>query len=146
MAARLPHLKTRAQYLHIAGKGRRWAMPGLVLQAAGRPASKVEAEGAAEGEAQAATPQSRVGFTASRKVGNAVARNRAKRRLRALANEILPERGRADLDYVLICRASTPGRAFGDLRSDLIAALERVNRQRSGRQRPTTANPGATGL
>ena len=46
----------------------------------------------------------RVGFTCSKKVGNAVVRNRAKRRLRAIAREVLPNLGRAGFDYVLIGR------------------------------------------
>lgn len=73
----------------------------------------------------------RVGFTASRKVGNAVARNRAKRRLRAAAALVLTQFGRPGCDYVLIARAGTPARLFSDLVGDLEAALRRV--ERSGR-------------
>ena len=69
----------------------------------------------------------RVGFTASKKVGNAVARNRAKRRMRALAREIIAEKGLAGHDYVLIARRdATTDFPFDTLRSDLIRALERV--------------------
>jgi ribonuclease P protein component len=68
----------------------------------------------------------RVGFTASRKVGNAVARNRAKRRLRAAAAAILPKVGRPGTDYVLIARAATASRPFAALVSDLAAGLRRV--------------------
>ena len=66
----------------------------------------------------------RVGFTASRKVGNAVVRNRAKRRLRAAAAAVLPLSGRAGNDYVLVARPGTLTRPFDGLREDLAAALE----------------------
>jgi ribonuclease P protein component len=76
-----------------------------------------------------------VGFTASKKVGGAVARNRAKRRLRALAAEILPVEGRPGRDYVLIARPATVTRAFDDLRADLREALARTRRPRKPTQR-----------
>ena len=71
----------------------------------------------------------RVGYTCSRKVGNAVARNRAKRRLRAAAAEILPRHGRPGWDYVLIGkRAATAGRPFPALCGDLAGALDAIHR------------------
>lgn len=66
----------------------------------------------------------RVGFTASRKVGGAVERNRAKRRLRALAEAILPASARNRTDYVLIARPSTLTRPFALLLDDLAAAVQ----------------------
>ncbi|MFU8834227.1 ribonuclease P protein component [Roseovarius autotrophicus] len=69
-------------------------------------------------------PLIRVGFTCSKKVGNAVTRNRAKRRLRAIARELLPDGGQPGWDYVLIGRAdATALRPFDDLRRDLAHAL-----------------------
>jgi ribonuclease P protein component len=70
----------------------------------------------------------RVGFTCSKKVGNAVARNRAKRRLREIARAILPQEGREGWDYVLIGRPEvTATLPFDRLLSDLRHALGRVH-------------------
>ncbi len=68
----------------------------------------------------------RVGFTASKKVGNAVIRNRAKRRMRALANGLLPTCGEAGCDYVLIARKNTTiDLPFDALSRDFLKAIER---------------------
>ncbi|NSY39843.1 ribonuclease P protein component [Leisingera sp. ANG59] len=72
----------------------------------------------------------RIGFTCSKKVGNAVARNRAKRRLREAARMILPAHGRPGWDYVLIGRAiETAQRPFEELKRDLIYALKKIHGQ-----------------
>ena len=74
----------------------------------------------------------RVGFTCSKKVGNAVLRNRAKRRLRAVAREILPQTGQDGWDYVLVGRAdATVTRNFDDLCRDLRYALQKIHASRS---------------
>jgi len=70
----------------------------------------------------------RVGFTASRRVGNAVVRNRAKRRMRAAAAQVLPKQGRPGNDYVLIARTGTAVRAFSELIAELERALRRLGR------------------
>lgn len=76
-------------------------------------------------------PTIRVGFTCSKKVGNAVVRNRAKRRLRAIAREFLPVAGQPGWDYVLIGRAeATAVLPFDDLRRDLAHALRRLEPRR----------------
>ncbi len=70
----------------------------------------------------------RVGFTVTKKIGNAVVRNRMKRRLRALARELLPVDGVAGADHVLIGRNGGLERKFADLRRDLTKALAKVKK------------------
>lgn len=86
-------------------------MPGFVLLVRSRD----------DGE-----PAMRVGFTVTKKVGNAVVRNRMKRRLRALAREVLPENGIAGADHVLIGRASGIERDYASLTAELKRALKKV--------------------
>ncbi len=75
----------------------------------------------------------RIGFTASRKVGGAVQRNRAKRRLRALARAVMPELARPGFDYVLVARTPVLTCTYGRLEADLTAALTELARStRSG--------------
>ena len=118
MAGGLARLKTRADFLRVAASGRRAVRPGFILQAAPQP-----------GE-ESGGGTMRVGFTASRKVGNAVVRNRAKRRLRALAAEVLTRSGRPGMDYVIIARSMTGERPYAELAADLETALRQVERSR----------------
>ncbi|OJY52813.1 MAG: ribonuclease P protein component [Sphingomonas sp. 67-41] len=75
-----------------------------------------------------ADPVMRVGITVSKKVGNAVIRNRMKRRFRALAREVLPEAGLPGADHVLIGRNGGIERPFEDLRAELVKALGKIRR------------------
>ena len=71
-------------------------------------------------------PQMRAGFTVTKKIGNAVTRNRMKRRFRALGREVIPVRGHTGSDHVMIGRAGGVERAFSLLRDDLTRALQRT--------------------
>jgi ribonuclease P protein component len=110
LAPAFGRLKRRPEFLRVAAGGRRAAMPGLVLQALAR------GDGA----------PARFGLTVTKKVGNAVERNRTRRRLRAAARLVLAERPVAGADLVLIGRAATRGRRFALLLEDLRRALDRT--------------------
>ena len=71
----------------------------------------------------------RVGFTVTKKIGGAVVRNRMKRRFRALAREVVPAKGLAGADHVMIGRAKGIEREYSLLRSDLAGALDRLRKQ-----------------
>jgi ribonuclease P protein component len=88
-------------------------MPGFVLQVAPIPADLV-------------LSSVRVGFTVSRKVGNAVIRNRVRRRLREVARLVIPGQARSDLDYVLVGRQGALARDFAVLQKELVEALKRL--------------------
>jgi ribonuclease P protein component len=80
----------------------------------------------------------RVGFTATRKIGGAVVRNRAKRRLREVARKLLPELGRPGFDYVLIARSGTPSRPWERLLDDVKSALIRLAADGAAPERPSS--------
>ena len=84
-----------------------------------------------------------IGFTVSKKVGNAVTRNRMKRRFRELARAALPESGIAGADHVLIGRAGGIERDFALLRAELEKALRKVARGDAQPARARGPRPGA---
>ncbi len=115
-------LKRRAEFLQVAAANRKWVAPGLILQVRRQSPS----EPSSDKPAVAAAAPVRVGFTASRKVGNAVKRNRARRRLRAVAEDVLDRHAEPGNDFVLIARPATVDRDFQALVGDLVAGLKRL--------------------
>jgi ribonuclease P protein component len=107
-------LKTRAEFLHVRG-GVRHAAPSLVLQARERNGAPEQPDVA------------RFGFTATKALGNAVLRNKARRRLKEAARAVGPANALAGYDYVLIAREGTVQRRFTDLIKDLERALAKVH-------------------
>lgn len=109
MPGRLSRLTRRGEFLRVAGRGRKAARPGLVLQALPQPGDAL-----------------RLGFTATKKIGGAVTRNRAKRRLREAARLVLAEAPPPGWDLVLIARDATATRPFAQLLGDLRGALRQA--------------------
>ncbi|NIZ08265.1 ribonuclease P protein component [Pseudooceanicola sp. HF7] len=104
-------LTKRSDFL-LAARAKRQGTPAMMVQARKRAEDGVV----------------RVGFTCSKKVGNAVARNRAKRRLREIARQVLPTHGHPGWDYVLIGRKdATAERNFALLVQDLEQALRKIH-------------------
>jgi ribonuclease P protein component len=129
----VPRLKRRSEFLRVAKEGRRWVTPGLILQMRRRDAGEWLAD---------REPGIRVGFTASRKVGKAVVRNRARRRLRAVAEQVLPRHAGGGCDFVIIARVETVNRPFGALLEDLTTALRRLKVYRTAADKtPASGGP-----
>ena len=103
-------IKKRSDFL-AANRGKRYATPGFVLLVRDR---------------QDDNPAIRLGITITKKVGNAVIRNRMRRRFRALAQEMLADKGKAGADHILIGRDSGIERDFDALRADMVKALGKL--------------------
>ncbi|MFB2594049.1 ribonuclease P protein component [Paracoccus sp. p4-l81] len=109
-------LRHRPDFLRAA-KAMRQGTPGFMVQARRRDPAESAPDGAV-----------RVGFTCSKKIGNAVARNRARRRLREVARAVMPGLARPGWDYVLVGRPqATIARPFAELLADLDRALRRIH-------------------
>jgi ribonuclease P protein component len=108
-------LKKRAEFLAVAGKGAKAPMPGLVMQLMPR----------------ADDGPFRVGFTVTKKVGNAVVRNRTKRRLREAVRLGLDAEAYRGFDMVVIGRDKTADRPFADLMSDVRRAAAKARQAAS---------------
>jgi ribonuclease P protein component len=104
--------KRRADFLRLAAQGRKIVKPGFVLQALKTP--------------EAPAPELMLGFTATKKLGNAVIRNRAKRRLREAARLVLAERQMQGAELVLVGRRETGTMDFAILRQNLAQAVDEV--------------------
>ena len=112
----MDHLKKRADFLRAA-RGIRRVEGAVTLETCPTPPP------------EALPGRLRIGFTASKKIGNAVARNRAKRRLRAAASQVLPLLGREGHDYVLVARGTCVARPFPALLSDITTALKAAHKK-----------------
>lgn len=110
MTGSLGRLLRRAEFLGAAAQGKKWVAPGVIVQLHLQPAQD----------------SIKLGLTASRKVGGAVERNRARRRLRALAHELLPKSGLPPCNIVFIAKTATISRSAADLRKDVEWCLKRL--------------------
>ena len=121
---RIERLRKRADFLAAARHLRR-VSGAIILELAPTPQ-------------KARNPETlRLGFTASKKIGNAVARNRAKRRLRAAAYALLPLSGREGHDYVLIARQGILARDFAALKDDIAEAARAAHVKLDAAARPS---------
>ncbi|MEM6619297.1 MAG: ribonuclease P protein component [Pseudomonadota bacterium] len=125
-------MRARAQFLACNGKARQGTEGFMLLARARGDGGTNDGLGSgAKGSGPTSGRSVNVGFTCSKKVGNAVARNRAKRRLREAARLTLPAHAQGGWDYVLIGRPETTAKLpFEKLCADLVWALARVHRHR----------------
>ena len=114
-------LRRRSQFL-AAARGLKEGRSAFLLQMRTRRADEAQ-DGAG------------LGITVTRKIGNAVVRNRAKRRLRAALRIVIPATARTGHDYVVVARARVLDQPFADLTRDLAAAIASLGRRRAERQR-----------
>ncbi|HSD92532.1 MAG TPA: ribonuclease P protein component [Methyloceanibacter sp.] len=115
-------LKTRSEFLHVRG-GNRYVAPSLVLQARRRNGEVEERH------------MARFGFTATKGLGGAVVRNRARRRLKEAVRLAGPTHAVEGYDYVLIAREGTVQRRFTELIKDLERALANVHAPSQAKKR-----------
>ena len=120
-------LKTRAEFLHVRG-GERYTAPSLVLQARRRERRTGEEPGLDEHVA-------RFGFTATKTLGSAVVRNRARRRMKEAVRLTGARNALEGYDYVLIAREGTVQRPFPELIKDLERALTKVHEPKPAKKR-----------
>ena len=104
--------KKRRDFLRVA-KGAYIATHNMVLQAA---------------PSLSQTDDIMVGYTATKKIGNAVCRNKSKRRLRAIVREVLEKYAAPEVDYVFVARLSTASCDYKELKSDTVYAIKKINK------------------
>ncbi len=137
MAGTLARLKRRPDFLKVAAARQKWVAPGLIVQVRRRPGTEraagesprainVAPLSGRSGDQKVDPSLARVGFTVSGKVGNAVARNRARRRLKAALGRLDAEDVAGGVDLVVIGRTETLVRPFPELVGDLVAAFKRL--------------------
>ena len=126
MTRAIPCLKRRIEFLRVAGTRRKWVAPGLIVQIRPHGPTERVPGGTIPGE----SPPVRVGYTTSKKVGNAVHRNRARRRLREAVAAVFPAQAKPGFDFVIIGRKTTVTRPFSTLIRDLETALKKLNAYR----------------
>jgi len=136
----MERLRKRADFL-AAAKGAKAPMAGFVLQA--RPRDDRTQDGRAQDGRTLSDVAVRMGFTVSRKVGNAVQRNRVRRRLREIVRLSAAAHVRPGHDYVLVGRSAALSLPFERLLADLGGAFRRVHARR-GAMRPHSTQPGDT--
>jgi ribonuclease P protein component len=128
-------LKRRSEFLRIRG-GRRWSSPAFVIEMKAREAGRDAASAASTEMGDGSASPARFGFTATKKLGNAVVRNRIRRRLKEAVRIVAPGRAKDGCDYVVIARDAAASQPFADMERDLIAALGRLDRPSSNDRRP----------
>ena len=111
-------LKKRFQFLLVAKSRRKWITRGFIIQ------TRVRCE---DRDTELTSDLPRVGYTVTKKIGNAVIRNRVKRRLRAAVAQVFPSHALSGNDYVLIGRRPALDIQFKSLTSDLEWALQKLN-------------------
>ena len=120
---KLDMLKKRRDFLRVAEGRKKWITPAMIVQLGSMPANE-------RGDL-------RVGYTASKKVGNAVKRSRAKRRMREVVRQVFGNCAHAGHDYVLIARREIIDYPFKELIRDLKWALKRLHEERTDKTRRT---------
>jgi ribonuclease P protein component len=115
----LGRLIKRADFLAAAKSGLKFVKPSVVVQSRRRPAPELDQHPIDPGLI-------RIGFTATKALGNAVVRNRVKRRLRAASAKLVPQYGLPGCDYVFIGREQAYKGSFDDLIRDMKHALKRL--------------------
>jgi len=120
---RIDRLTRRPEFLAVAASGLRYATASVVVQAL--PSAD---------PATTSRPSARFGFTATRKLGGAVIRNRARRRLKAAAAQLAADHARAGTDYVFVARGGALDRPWQELLRDVAQAMDRAPSTRRQRR------------
>jgi ribonuclease P protein component len=129
--ARLQTLKKRADFLSIQSKGRKWVSHGLTLQTQ-------KLEKTTPNQCSSDQQALRIGYTVTKRTEkSAVKRNRIKRRLRAVAADILSIHAADGVDYILVGRPLTATRPYADLCKDLIWCLKKLELYKDDNALPT---------